>query len=398
MHTYKKIKEKGYYWNNILNDIRMELQTCIPCQQYTIMKHGYHPYKFTHASIPWDHVLIDLIQFVETPTTSAYCLILIDTFTNFIILRALPDTKGSTIAKELHDIFSLLGPPKILQSDRGSHFLNSIMTAFTHLHQVRHRFAAQYHPQTNGKVERTIGTIRTMLNKIMIGNIMEWPYYLNAVQYYYNNKISELTQSSPFSLLFGRCTNEFIKFDTILSKPITKQQWYNHQQKLLSLIYPILSSKFIHLKQQQVNYYNKLKRNLLLESLPPGMQVAIKNLDYSSKNDIRYLTGYTILKRTLHGPYLLREPSGKVYPRLVPIDQIKPLRRLPLQLANDNQDRWVVSKILDHRDVKIDNQQQRQYKVKWEGWTDSTWEPVSNLDQCTQLIVDYWRSKPTDNP
>ena len=131
--------------------------------------------------------------------------------------------------------------------------------------------------------------------------------------------------------------------------------------------------------------------NLLLESLPAGTHVAIKNINKTSKSDPRYLTGYTVLQRTPKGPYLLRGPDGNIYERLVTIDQIKALRRLPVQLAQDTEGtQYVVERIIDHSDENADGSQQRQYLVKWFGYTKPTWQPVDDLEHCTQLIKKYW--------
>lgn len=389
---YKHLTNKGYWWSSIMNDIRKQIQACIPCQQYNIARTGFHPRAYPSATLPWDHIIIDLVEFTETATTSAYALVIIDVFTNFLILRALPEAKGEDVARQLHSVFALLGPPKILQSDRGSQFLNQVMQAFTHLHQVRHRFVAAYHPQTNGKVERVISTVRTMLNKLMGGSILEWPHYLEAVQYYYNNKINEITQSTPFSLLFGRQANMYDNYELITDKPITVQQWYEHQQKLIALIYPAITSRYIKLKKQQVDKYNSLRYKLLLESLPAGTQVSIKNMKYKSKQDLRYLTGYTVIRRTPQGPYLLRGPDGNLYNRLVPIEQLKPLRRLPvIQSPDSNDKQYVVERIIDHSDENADGTKQRQYLDKWAGYTQPIWQPLKDLEHCTQLIKEYWQ-------
>lgn len=392
--VYRNIIAQGYWWPHLTDQIKQQIQACIPCQQYNVSKHGFHPMTFPHASLPWDHIVMDLVQFTATPTTCAHALVLIDVFTNFIIIRALPDATSESIAKELHSIFALLGPPKILQSDRGSTFLNSTLQAFTQLHHVRHKFAASYHPQTNGKVERVIGTIRIIMNKLVKGNFTEWPYYIEAVQYYYNNKINELTQSTPFSLLLGRQANKYDNYEIALEKPITKQQWYEHQQKIISLIYPTITSKYIKLKKEQVRKYNELRKNLLLESLPPGTHVSIKNINYAAKKDPKYLSGYVVVKRTIQGPYLLRGPDGELYDRLVSIDQIKALRRLPAKLKQDKEGtQYVVERIIDHSDENEDGTKERQYLVKWLGYQQPTWQPVDDLDHCTQLINEYWNEQ-----
>ena len=47
-----------------------------------------------------------------------------DHFSKFCVLRALKNKKAETVAAELVQIFSLMGPPCILQSDNGREFKN----------------------------------------------------------------------------------------------------------------------------------------------------------------------------------------------------------------------------------------------------------------------------------
>ncbi len=70
----------------------------------------------------------------------------------------------------------------------------------------------------------------------MNGKYIEWPYYIDAVQYYYNCKIHELSNSTPFSLLLARQANAFGNYTTARYKPITLQEWYEHQQQVVSII------------------------------------------------------------------------------------------------------------------------------------------------------------------
>ncbi len=81
------------------------LQKCTPCLKYTLGKHGYHPMKAIHSSLPGDHFIIDLIEFIPSTTKQTHCLILIDTFTQFIILQALKDKSAESVAMELYHAY-----------------------------------------------------------------------------------------------------------------------------------------------------------------------------------------------------------------------------------------------------------------------------------------------------
>jgi transposase InsO family protein len=65
------------------------------------------------------------------------------------------------------NIISRFGCPKILISDRGSHFLNDAIVSLTELFNINHRKTTPHHPQTNGLTERVNQTLVRILRKIV---------------------------------------------------------------------------------------------------------------------------------------------------------------------------------------------------------------------------------------
>ena len=67
------------------------------------------------------------------------------------------------IYKEIICRFSV---PKVLQSDRGKHFVNEVIQELTDKFQIRHSLSSPYHPQSNGLVKRFNRTLCEGLAKV----------------------------------------------------------------------------------------------------------------------------------------------------------------------------------------------------------------------------------------
>ncbi|KAJ9568340.1 hypothetical protein OSB04_004306 [Centaurea solstitialis] len=73
-------------------------------------------------------------------------------------------------AKDVSDfvkdkIFCRFGVPKMVISDRGTHFVNGVMANLFKKYGVKHRISTAYHPQTNGQAEVSNREIKQILEK-----------------------------------------------------------------------------------------------------------------------------------------------------------------------------------------------------------------------------------------
>lgn len=78
-----------------------------------------------------------------------------DHLTKFCVLRPLPDKTAAGVAKELVEVFCLLGAPHILQSDNGREFTAEVVNNLTNVFPGMKIVHGQpRHPQSQGSVER----------------------------------------------------------------------------------------------------------------------------------------------------------------------------------------------------------------------------------------------------
>ncbi len=78
-----------------------------------------------------------------------------DYFSRWLEARPLKTANADTVATFLYEeIICRFGAPRILQSDRGIHFINELIQRLTKRFKIKHSLSSSYHPQLNGLVER----------------------------------------------------------------------------------------------------------------------------------------------------------------------------------------------------------------------------------------------------
>ncbi|CAF5215679.1 unnamed protein product, partial [Rotaria magnacalcarata] len=205
--TYNKIKYY-YWWPRMKATIKQYIRSCLLCKQFNISRHKNvgHLRPITPPEGPFLLIGIDYCgPLKRTPRENQYVLVITDYFTRHITAIALPNCTAETTAQTLfNEYFCKYGVPTVILSDQGSHFRNQLMENIKYLIGYNHIYSTQYHPQTNGMVERFNATFIPQISKLQDTEDNNWDEYLQAVVFAYNTGIHKTTKYSPYELLYGR--------------------------------------------------------------------------------------------------------------------------------------------------------------------------------------------------
>ncbi len=391
--TFRKLYQQGWWWPNMRTEILSQLKECDACIRYTVVKTGFHPARAITALGPWDHVQVDcLVHLPLSPDGLNTLFVAVDVFQGFCLLKASKDSTAESMALFLWECCSVFGLFKILQTDNGPEFSNDVIRALAKLTGIEHRFISAYNPRADGKVERLIGSISMIIKKMLHGTSNHWPLFVSFAQFSYNQKISSLTGSSPFALMFGRESNPIRDYTSLPEGeliPVDLEEWKEHQRKILSLVYPAISERIKSGKDKMIAGLDRTRKLLLPSSLPGGSTVMLLDPKRTNKFEPKYIGPYTVIRRSRNGAYLLKDATGMPLDRHVPIDQLKiVIKGKQRRQIDQDQEVFEVETILEHRGVPG----AYEYRVHWKGYSteEDSWEPASSfLDD--KVIQQYWK-------
>ena len=139
-----------------------------------------------------------------------YVLSVMDVFSRYLWLKPLISKESSEVARALLNIYIEHGPPTIIQHDRGGEFRRSVSKLMQKL-SVRVIMSAPYHPETQGKVERSHRSFRIKLKFDLVTFKKRGVNWVNNLQRYAaslnDDAREELKWRTPFEVYFGRKNN-----------------------------------------------------------------------------------------------------------------------------------------------------------------------------------------------
>ena len=142
---------------------------------------------------PWARVAADLCEF-----DNRVLLVVSDYYSNFIEVARLSNLTSCAVIKELKAIFARYGVPDTLVTDNGSQFSSAEFAVFAKTWVFEHKTSPTY-PQSNGKAEKAVQTVKTLFRKCKASGTSEFQALLD-----WRNMPTAGIGTSPAQHLMGR--------------------------------------------------------------------------------------------------------------------------------------------------------------------------------------------------
>ncbi len=254
---------------------------------------------------------------------------------------------------------------------------------------ITHRLNTPYNPRATGKVERAVRVVKSILKKMLTGATQDWPIFLPFAQSSINNKTSTLTNSTPFSLMFGRRWNPFKDYSsTEIQTPLSETELVDFNRRMMEIIFPALAERVATEKGKLIGRMKKrpkgeFKKGDVVMALRPEAS------NYKTRHLIPfhepiYDGPFEIISKGRNGTFRLAGPTREPYPDPVRAHQLKFVDK---QVRNRFKQSYVVDKVMAHRGEPGNYE----YLVHWLGYSseDDSWVHESQFDG-DMMIRRYW--------
>lgn len=247
--TYNRLAD-NFFWENMYKDAKNFVNSCIPClARRSAFKVQTAPTQMVDQSTyPSERCHADIFgPLKETKSGNKYVLSMIDAFSKYIHLVALPNMQSETISKAFFNNYIVhRGCPKILVTDNAKYFSGNEFTEFCKVQGIEKIHISKYAAWVNGRVEKPNQSIANILATICNSND-EWDDLLPHTMLAINSAINESTHASPF----------FIEHLRDMRLPYTlgdNEQFQSHSEytgKLIQSMEDIFSKVLENLKTQE---------------------------------------------------------------------------------------------------------------------------------------------------
>ena len=383
-------------WEFIRHHVKQFIRQCPCCQKMSVLKLPIAAHPFTVSSYyPMDRLQMD---FIGPFPDGQYILVIVCCFTRWTELFLCAQATAELAAQKLLEHIGRYGAPRQLLSDRGSHFVNEVVSELLKLIGVEHCLNIAYSKEESAIVERQNREVNRHLRAMFFhdGVITDYIKNIPLVQRILNASPHARTKIAPCQLLFGNMidleSGIFLTKKELPSRAIPLSQ---HMTRLLTV-----QHELIQFAQKNVlamdNAHYALAPAARTE-FPVGSYVL---LDYPDSPPTRLHTrkrGPFLVVNAIQNTYTLRDlinhKEFNVHiTRLTPFE-FDPLYTDPVQIAAKEQEEFFIEEIVAHRGNN-NLKSTLEFRVRWLGFESSSdsWEPWKNLRDTKQLHA-YLKAK-----
>lgn len=197
-----------FFWPDMGGDVQRFVSHCDKCQRSkgrTSLPSG----RMQATEVPrrpMDDISLDFIG--PFPKIRGYDMILSITCRLTGFVRAIPTCQTDSPERTAQRVFaswlSIFGAPKSMIGDRDKLWTSTFWQELHRLLRIGVNLTTTYHPQSDGRSEKSNKTIVQILRQLVGQRHGRWFEFLPAVEYAINSAVNVSTGVSPFEYVYGR--------------------------------------------------------------------------------------------------------------------------------------------------------------------------------------------------
>jgi len=328
--TRAQVKRRAY-WPGWTEDFRQFLRCCEPCARF---HRGPPPHQSTMKPMmvgePFERVSIDITgPHPRSSKGNVFILTLVCHWSKWSEAIPIRNHTATTVARALMvHVFSRLGMPLQLLSDRGPEFESELFAELCQWMEIDKMRTTAYRAATNGMVERYHGTLNSILGKIVSEDQKDWCEKVPIAAAAYRASAHEATGYSPNLLMLGR--EVYAPLDIVLGHPPGERDAYDSTDEFVVRRQRQMREVYAVVREQLQVAATRRKRNYDIRAKDAAFKEGDWVWYYYPR---RYLRKSPKWQRTYIGPYLLTRllpPSNAVLqksrrsqPFVVHLDKLK---------------------------------------------------------------------------
>ena len=232
-----KVVRAGYYWPTVQADAKAYVKACDQCQQFSNVPRQPSEY-LTPMMAPWPFAQwgLDILgPFPLGISQMKFLVVGIDYFTKWVEPEPLASITQHNVKNFVwKNIVCRFGVPKVLVSDNGRQFDNTLFKDFCAHFGIQNHYSSPTHPQANGQAEVANRSLLKIIKTQLEGTKGVWPE-LRGVLWAYRTTMRTPTRETLFKLAYGSEVVIPAKVHMANHRVITYQDKDNEEQLCLNL-------------------------------------------------------------------------------------------------------------------------------------------------------------------
>nr|GEU31719.1 putative reverse transcriptase domain-containing protein [Tanacetum cinerariifolium] len=198
-----------YWWPNMKADIATYVSKCLTCLRVKA-EHQKLSGLLVQPEIPqwkWANMTMDFVtKLPKMHSGNDTIWVVVDRLTKSAHFLPMKETDPVEKLARLYlkEVVTRHGIPVSIICVRNPRFTSNFWKAFQKAMGTRLDMSTAYHPETDGKSERTIQTLEDMLRACVKDYGNGWERHLPLVEFSYNNSYHASIKATPFEALYGR--------------------------------------------------------------------------------------------------------------------------------------------------------------------------------------------------